>query len=146
MNFVYLILFLFIFLHGINCRNFYQLCPIRQLDRYCALKDKKGSIECANTYIPPRLFEIVGNCFKAMVDKGKNMTTNQILEEICHLGLDEHNAVAYCGEEATSLDDKRSGKIFHLSNSCFFLTERKENKICADHFFLTYGDILGLYK
>ncbi|XP_023239393.1 uncharacterized protein LOC111638002 [Centruroides sculpturatus] len=146
MNFIYVILFLFIFLHGINCRNFYQLCPTRTLDRYCALKDKRGSLECAYTYIPPRLFEIAENCFKAMVYKGKNMTINQIIEELCYLGVHEYNAVANCGEVASFLDDNRSGKLIQLSNSCLLLTERKENKICANHYFLTYGDILGLYE
>ncbi|XP_067127144.1 uncharacterized protein [Centruroides vittatus] len=144
MNFIYLISLFFILLCEINCMNFYQLCPTRSLDRFCALKDKKSSVECAAQYKLSRGIEIGENCFKAIDERGKNLTTDQIIEEVCKLEADEFNAVSNCVQSGLLISYKKDGKVLDFSNSCLLFVERKENKVCSMFYSHVYGDALRL--
>ncbi|XP_023239403.1 uncharacterized protein LOC111638011 [Centruroides sculpturatus] len=144
MNFIYLISIFFILLCEINCINFYPLCPTRSVDRYCALKDKKPVAECAAQYKLSRGFEILENCFKAIDERGKNMTIDQIIEEVCNLEADEFNAVSNCVQSGLLISYKKDGKVLDFYNSCLLFIERKENKVCSMFYSHIYGDVLRL--
>ncbi|XP_023239404.1 uncharacterized protein LOC111638012 [Centruroides sculpturatus] len=116
MNHKCLLFLFFTLLHCVTSYYFHLSCPNTYLDRYCALRNRNSLKECAQKHFSTRSFDILQNCYKSMSERGKDLTIEQMFDEICDLDLYEINGISGCGEYALFLDKKKNGTIAEFVN------------------------------